>query len=88
MEIKMLETEYLGVTIKLTKNLRNKKSFTLEWTDNVVNTWTESFDELSVALARVSALISCGESLWEKFFRFDENQFAEQAKAFLNYVTK
>jgi hypothetical protein len=40
-------------------------SYTLYWSDGVANEWSENFDMLSDALARLAALVHCGENEWE-----------------------
>jgi hypothetical protein len=60
--------------------------FRLRWTDYVVNEWEELFPTLSAALARVSALVACGESDWEKGFATSPEEFTTAADQFLAKV--
>jgi hypothetical protein len=55
--------------------------FVLAWNDGLVNEWSESFDSLGVAMARLSVLhyaVGAG-----KFFTNDPHEFAADAGNFL-----
>jgi hypothetical protein len=57
-----------------------KKSYKLTWGDYVINSWTEYYPSLSLALARVSVLAECLEDdrVFEKGnfdFTFDASRF-------------
>lgn len=57
----------------------------IRWTDGI-NEWTENFLELSTALARLAALVKCGEEDWSAFFAHDEAEFSNQADSFFDQV--
>ncbi len=61
--------------------------FVLEWTDYVTCDWSEEFDTIDVAFARLAALLTCREADWARGFTHKPEQFVPWAKAFLNHVT-
>lgn len=62
--------------------------YEVRWTDFVANEWIEVYLELSDALARVSALVKCGESDWSKGFVHNNKDFHLQADEFFAKVVK
>jgi len=62
--------------------------YEVRWTDYIANEWIEVYLELSDALARVSALVKCGESDWSKGFAHDNKDFHFQADEFFAKVVK
>lgn len=60
------------------------KTFTLYWNDMVVNEWSETFPTLSVALARLAALVACGETNWERGLLHSPSTFTQMAENFLS----
>lgn len=62
--------------------------YEVRWTDFVANEWVEVYPELSDALARVSALVKCGESDWNKGFIHNSKDFQFQAELFFGRVVK
>lgn len=60
---------------------------TLWWADGVANEWLETHASTSLALARLAALVRCGESDWElgfthgteRDFEFAANRFFGEA---------
>ena len=65
----------------------NGDQFSLCWTDNVCNEWVENYPTMSLALARFTALIHCGESGWEKGFSAYGDEFVAAADKFLSTGT-
>ena len=65
----------------------DETGYLVEWHDFVANDWLERFDSLAVALARVSALVRCGESDWASGFAGDAKAFSVVADSFLTEVT-
>lgn len=63
---------------------REDGKFSVWWFDYVVNEHEETFDELSVAVARVAVLMRCAEDDWESSFSDDAESFAVKARAFLD----
>lgn len=62
--------------------------FDLRWTDYVANDWTEPFESLSAAVARLATLIYCLESDPERMFSTaNPDQFAVTAAEFLHANT-
>jgi hypothetical protein len=58
-------------------------AFDLRWTDYVANEWAEPFESLSAAVARLAALIYCGEADPERMFTTDDPaQFAAAVAEF------
>lgn len=62
-----------------------RERYALRWTDGI-NEWTEHYFELSTALARLAALVKCGEEDWSAFFAHDEAEFSTQADSFFDQV--
>lgn len=62
--------------------------YEVRWTDFIANEWVEVYHDLSDALARVSALVKCGESDWSKGFAQDNKGFVGQAELFFSKVVK
>jgi hypothetical protein len=56
--------------------------------DGVINEWTEWFDTLSSALARVAAVVYCGEHGWDVSFADDASQFRTVAQTWFGEVTR
>ncbi len=56
----------------------------LTWNDGVANEWTEHFEVLSHAFARLAHIQSCAESAWEKGFNSHPRYFAQQFERFIN----
>jgi hypothetical protein len=67
---------------------REDGKFDLTWTDYVINVWTETYENLSTAMLRASALVKCGETGWDNFFGASPEGFAIDANDFLNTATK
>lgn len=63
--------------------------YRLECDDLVANVWVETFENLSLALARMALLARCGEENWNSVFRFDADDasFTNRAKAFFREQT-
>lgn len=62
--------------------------YEVRWTDYIANEWVEVYHDLSDALARVSALVKCGESDWSRGFAQNVNDFVGQAELFFAKVVK
>jgi hypothetical protein len=62
--------------------------YEVRWTDFIANEWVETYHELSEALARVSALVKCGEGDWQRGFLQQQNDFVAQAHDFFGKVVK
>ncbi|CAL9677545.1 hypothetical protein SUDANB95_07870 (plasmid) [Actinosynnema sp. ALI-1.44] len=56
--------------------------FELCWSDGVVNEWTESYEHLSAAVARLAVLLHCGEHDFTVEFAHDPQAFAHDARDF------
>jgi hypothetical protein len=69
--------------ISLTMEKQNE-CYVLTWTDFVINDWTETYDNLSTALARMAVLARCAEHNWEIGFTNDTKQFMYTSETFLN----
>jgi len=63
------------------------EGFDLRWNDGVANEWSEEFDDLSTALARLAVLMRCGETGWSTGFAQTPKYFADHADAFFKEVT-
>lgn len=62
--------------------------YQVRWTDFVANDWVETYHDLSDALARVSALVKCGESDWGRGFSVGSEDFHKYSHEFFNKVTQ
>lgn len=62
------------------------EGYSLWWTDYVANDWLEWYPSLSVALARVAALLLCGEH--ERAVGFTATSFPEATALFFKEVTQ
>lgn len=51
--------------------------YSLSWNDSVANEWVEYFPSLSLAVARLSNLIRCGEGE-DNFFAKSAEEFAKE----------
>lgn len=61
---------------------------TLYWTDYVANDWTEWYEDVSTALARLACLARCQETNWDAFFIGEPGDFVKHAEAmFLTSLT-
>lgn len=67
---------------------KSPSGVSLRWNDGVVNEWTEEYESLSVALARVAVLAACGEKDWEVGFVNDSSTFEANARDFLENETE
>jgi hypothetical protein len=56
----------------------------LNWNDGVANEWTEHFEKLSHAFARLAHLQACAETNWEKGFASHPRYFANEFDKFIN----
>lgn len=56
----------------------------LNWNDGVANEWTEHFEKLSHAFARLAHLQACAETKWEKGFVSHPRYFANEFDKFIN----
>lgn len=60
-------------------------TFTVNWTDYVANEWTETYEDLSVALLRMAMLAACKELNWDcGFITTTQEQHLEAAQEFFN----
>lgn len=62
------------------------EGYSLWWTDSVASDWLEWYPALSVALARVAALLHCGQHNWAA--GFTATSFPEAAALFFKEVTR
>jgi hypothetical protein len=62
--------------------------YTVWWSDGVANDWTEYFPAVSSALARVAAIVFCGEHDCEVGFDTDADQFHTAAQAWFGQTTR
>lgn len=58
--------------------------YRVAWTDDVANSWHEDYETLSEALSRLSLLVACAESSYEKCFRACEPE--EHAASHLEFL--
>jgi hypothetical protein len=58
-------------------------TYSLRWNDLVINDWEETFPTLSITLARLAALVACGESDWNRCFASSAEDFVDSAANFL-----
>lgn len=64
-------------------NKQGDNVFRLRWTDYVVNTWTEFYPTLAIALARVALLSQCVDESEAELFAEDSTTFTYTATKFL-----
>jgi hypothetical protein len=64
-----------------------EKGYRLSWDDGVANEWVETYPALSLAMARVAALVACLEES-HRTFTHDELEFVSVADAFLYGVAR
>ena len=75
-----------GVRIIEFTSKEGEKIYRLTWTDYVVNTWTEHYDSLAMALARVAVLAHCiqNEDSMLGYKTGSDYDFAYKATLFLD----
>jgi hypothetical protein len=79
MNIDLFDECGVEITEFISKN--GEKSYKLTWGDYVVNSWTEYYPSLSLALARVSVLAECLED--DRVFEKGPLDFTFHASRFL-----
>ncbi len=50
--------------------------YALRWGDYVANVWNESYPTLSLAVARLAALLYCQEADWDLMLAVEPDEFA------------
>ncbi|WP_100514230.1 hypothetical protein [Mycobacteroides abscessus] len=60
----------------------------LFWHDGIANEFTETYDELPVALARLATLMYCGQFDFDRYFTTNAAEFPPAARTFLESVTQ
>ncbi len=63
--------------------VRRGGGFVLEWSDGVVNEWSEEYEDEATAVLRLACLIRCVTTDPPGFFAHGRDRFAEEAEAFL-----
>lgn len=58
--------------------------FELRWSDYVANEWSETYNDLPVAVARLAVLIDAVES--DAFLHLDAPEFAREARRWLDHM--
>lgn len=72
-----------GIVLEQFDSEGGDTAFRLMWTDYVVNTWTEYYPTLAIALMRVAMLSKCVESDGNLSFAFDQMTFENHAEKFI-----
>ncbi len=70
--------------VQATIGVTDAGKFVLEWTDYVAGDWSEEFDTIDVAYARLAVLLACREANWTCGFAHKTETFAPWARAFLS----
>ena len=73
-----------GVSLR---RLNDDTGYVLEWTDFVANDWSETFPNMSTALARLALLAFCCETDWDAMFKDDSSEFVARWKEFTSTRT-
>jgi hypothetical protein len=76
----VFEAPHAGEAGVALRRLNDDTGYVLEWTDFVANDWSETFPNMSTALARLALLAYCCETDWDATFKNDSKDF------FLNWV--
>lgn len=84
--ITIIDNAIGDVYVKLSGSTVNR--WQLYWHDGVANDFTETYDELPIALARLANLMYCGHFDFGRYFTTNADEFLPAARAFLESVTE